>query len=440
MSASELISFRTLLLVWPQRTDRAHRIGQRSDVSVFRLVTNSPVEEKILSRASEKLNTAALVVEAGKFNKGSVENDNSLERKQLMEILLTDFDTSTAQAAAASKVQSAGQSEKSGSDFGDEDDNNSAASDKEDLNELLSNNENDYQMYAAHDEKRIRDGIPLAELYTSPDDVPDWIKYPGGKNKHKNQNGSLLDDTGDGSRKRKAVTYDDGLTEKQFIRLMEKQAIEDEKQHSARKKARRGGKFSSSGGDGEDEELADGDAGAELTDWTFRKLINCTKNVITLKDPATKRRLAELFLEKPAPQQFPDYYELIEKPIAINDILRKCRGKLYTYYKEYRDDWRLMVANAIKFNGEDSWVVQDALALEKELDRVMKRNGFSEESLPSPKPPKKPKKLRIKLSLKTVKQPGEGDGEGGGAVSSAAEAEGPPKKKRGRKPKAKKTP
>ena len=77
-------------------TDRAHRIGQRSDVSVFRLITNSPVEEKILSRATEKLNTAALVVESGKFNKGSVESDNSLERKQLMEILLTDFDNSPA--------------------------------------------------------------------------------------------------------------------------------------------------------------------------------------------------------------------------------------------------------------------------------------------------------------------------------------------------------
>jgi hypothetical protein len=48
--------------------DRAHRIGQRNDVSVFRLVTNSPVEEKILSRATEKLNVSELVVESGKFD------------------------------------------------------------------------------------------------------------------------------------------------------------------------------------------------------------------------------------------------------------------------------------------------------------------------------------------------------------------------------------
>ena len=217
-------------------TDRAHRIGQRSDVSVFRLITNSPVEEKILSRATEKLNTAALVVEAGKFNKGSVESDNSLERKQLMEILLTDFDTSNAQSAPK------GPSEKSGSDNGDDEDDASSASDKEDLNELLSNNETDYALYAKFDEDRIRNGIPLADLYTSPDDVPEWIKYPGGKEKQQKIQDGLLDDLGDNSRKRKNVTYDDGLTEKQFLRMMDKQAIEEEKQKSARKKARKGAK------------------------------------------------------------------------------------------------------------------------------------------------------------------------------------------------------
>ena len=415
--------------------DRAHRIGQRSDVSVFRLVTNSPVEEKILSRATEKLNTAALVVEAGKFNKGSVESDNSLERKQLMEILLTDFDSN---AKSAPK----GQSERSTSDNEDDDDASvgSEKSKEEDLNELLSNNERDFQMYVEYDQKRIRNGIPLAELYTSPTDVPDWIKYPGGK-KQKQQNG-YQEDGGDGSRKRKAVSYDDGLTEKQFLRLMEKQADEDAKQQSARKKARKGAKSNESAAanddeddEGDGEEQAPAGGGALLTDWTFRKLISCTKTVVALKDPGTKRRLADLFLEKPAPQQFPDYYELIEKPIAINDILRKCRGKLYTTFSEYRDDWKLMIANAVKFNGEGSWVVQDALALEKELDRVLKRNGFSEDKLPSPGKPKKPKKkLRIKLSLKAAVQPSAEEEEGDESEpAEAPEPATPAKKKRGRR-------
>lgn len=409
-----------------QAQDRAHRIGQRSDVSVFRLITNSPVEEKILSRATEKLNTAALVVEAGKFDNGSVEKDNSLERKQLMELLLTDFDSKDAPKG--------GPSEKSGSDNGDDEDDGSAASDKEDLNELISNNETDFAAYTKFDEDRIRDGIPIAELYTDPDDLPDWIKYPAGKEKHDQIQNGLLDDLGDGARKRKAVAYDDGLTEKQFLRLMDKQSIDEENQKTARKKARKEGASGTvEEDDEEDEEFVAGNTGSQLNDWTFRRLLSCTKTVVTLKDPATKRRLADLFLEKPAPQQFPDYYELIEKPIAINDILRKCRGKLYTTFTEYREDWKIMVGNAVKFNGEDSWVVNDAIALEKELDRVLKRNGFSEDKLPSPKPPKKPKKLRIKLSLKAAKPAAAAMD----APEPLDEAAPPPKKKRGRKPKKK---
>jgi len=60
--------------------DRAHRIGQKHEVRVFRLVTDSPVEERIISRATDKLNMTGLVVEAGKFNRDS----KAAERKWVM--------------------------------------------------------------------------------------------------------------------------------------------------------------------------------------------------------------------------------------------------------------------------------------------------------------------------------------------------------------------
>lgn len=372
-----------------------------------------------------------LVVEAGKFNKGSVEEDNSLERKQMMEILLTDFDTATGQK---SKGQPSEKSATSDNEDDEDEDGSNSSNKEEDLNELLSNNEIDYQMYADYDEKRKREGIPLAEVYTDPDDVPDWIKYPGG-NKQAAQNG-VHADIGDGSRKRKAVAYDDGLTEKQFMRLMDKKYAEEEKKEKVRKQAKKTARASISADDNDDAVEAP-NIESDLTDWTFRKLISCSKTVVTLKDPATKRRLSELFLEKPPPQQFPDYYEMIEKPIAINDILRKCRAKLYTSIQEFRDDWKLMVSNAIKFNGEGSWVAEDALALEKELERVLKRNGFSEDNVPTSKKSKK-KKLRIKLSLKGATQQNS-QTEGGIASAPGSEPEQAPpvKRKRGRPPKKK---
>lgn len=381
-----------------QAQDRAHRIGQRSDVSVFRLVTYSPVEEKILSRATEKLNMSELVVEAGQFDKRSVENDNSLERKRLMEVLLTDFDnTNNAKMTAEDKATSEITSD-AGDEDNDDDDDGSESSKEEDLNDLLSNNESDYQLYNAIDKERQSDPYAIdTSLFTRDEDVPDWVKYPGGRKNTSQEDGTI---PGSGSRKRKEVTYDDGLTEKQFLRLMDKQHDEAV---AARGQTKQASKRSVNGGGiasaGEDTAVA----GSELTDWTFRKLISCTKAVIALKDPSTKRRLSDIFLEKPSPEQFPDYYEIIPKPIAINDILRKCRGKLYVSMREYRDDWKLMFANAKTFNGEESWVVKDGMALEKELERVLKKNGFAEESPKKPSPQKPAKKLRIKLSLKTIK-------------------------------------
>ncbi|RYG58471.1 hypothetical protein EON64_21285, partial [archaeon] len=51
-----------------QAQDRAHRIGQKNEVRVFRLVTNSVIEERILTRANDKRSLNGLVVEAGQFN------------------------------------------------------------------------------------------------------------------------------------------------------------------------------------------------------------------------------------------------------------------------------------------------------------------------------------------------------------------------------------
>ena len=400
-----------------QAQDRAHRIGQRSDVSVFRMISRSPVEEKILSRATEKLNMSELVVEAGKFDKTSVENDNSLERKKMMEVLLVDFDTNANKndndtvGIGSQPLQEKAQAmapEFTGSEDGeiddgedDDDDNNSEASKEDDLNDLLSNNENDYQLYKSLDKiyAATKNAVDTS-LFTSEDDIPDWIKYPSGKKDAALQDTSV---PGSGPRKRKEVLYDDGLTEKQFLRMMDKQFDKEAATKTEQKILKRGTKsLGASAPIGAPVSVAI--ANSELTDWTFRKLISCAKSVVTLKEPSTKRRLCEIFLEKPSPEQFPDYYELILKPIAINDILRKCRGKMYANLQEFHDDWKLMFANASQFNGADSWVVEDGKTIKKELDRVMKKNGFSDEAGVKPKtPPKAKKKLRIKLSLKTLK-------------------------------------
>ena len=54
-----------------QAQDRAHRIGQKKPVSVFRLITEGTVEEKILERAMIKLKLDAVVVQQVRTRRGA---------------------------------------------------------------------------------------------------------------------------------------------------------------------------------------------------------------------------------------------------------------------------------------------------------------------------------------------------------------------------------
>lgn len=401
-----------------QAQDRAHRIGQRKDVRVFRIITQSPVEEKILSRATEKLQMNELVVEAGKFDKsGQDKDDNSLERLKMMELLLHDFDQNqNAQNNATSEEDF----EKT-SDDGEEEDS------KELLNEMISSNDDDYKLYCEMD----RDRTDAPVLYTEVSDCPDWILYPNGKPEPGEE---LIDAEYFGKRRAAAgeKVYDDGLTEKQFCRMMDKHADEDEKGKKKRKKKRNRNAVDPSlildydGGGGRKRSkttplqlddtprskassLSSGGLGnGEITAAMYDRLLSITRSIIYLKEKGTKRRLSDIFLEKPCPQTYPDYYQLIEKPIGMNDILRKCRAKLYSSVKDFRDDWNTLFKNARTYNGEGSWIVNDAEVIRGELDRLMEKNDLNNLvavkvlSSNTTAPIKKP--VRIKLSLKIPKK------------------------------------
>ncbi len=69
-----------------QAQDRVHRIGQSKTVRVFRLITNNSIEERILERASFKLDVDAKVIQAGMFNT----NASDAMRRQMLEQLLRE--------------------------------------------------------------------------------------------------------------------------------------------------------------------------------------------------------------------------------------------------------------------------------------------------------------------------------------------------------------
>jgi SNF2 family DNA or RNA helicase len=76
-----------------QAQDRAHRIGQKSEVRVLRLVTmgKDSIEEYVLEAAERKRNMDAKVIQAGRFD----QKTSADERRRILEELLAKDEVCT---------------------------------------------------------------------------------------------------------------------------------------------------------------------------------------------------------------------------------------------------------------------------------------------------------------------------------------------------------
>ena len=66
-----------------QAMDRAHRIGQKKEVLVFRFMTENTIEEKIIEKAYKKLAIDALVIQQGRLTESKVQ----LSKEELLQMV-----------------------------------------------------------------------------------------------------------------------------------------------------------------------------------------------------------------------------------------------------------------------------------------------------------------------------------------------------------------
>lgn len=69
------------------------------------------------------------------------------------------------------------------------------------------------------------------------------------------------------------------------------------------------------------------------------------------------------FLRKPSKRQYPDYYELIKRPIALDDIKKQLDSDGYSNLEDVKADFELLFGNAKQYNQTESEIFQDAKEL-----------------------------------------------------------------------------
>ncbi|KAI8370678.1 uncharacterized protein BYT42DRAFT_98580 [Radiomyces spectabilis] len=89
------------------------------------------------------------------------------------------------------------------------------------------------------------------------------------------------------------------------------------------------------------------------------------KELQKLKDDSGDHLVTELFQQLPPRRQYPDYYEVIKQPIALNGIKIKLDQHEYSSLSQLKADIELMVSNAKKYNIKESQVYEDAVAIQK---------------------------------------------------------------------------
>ncbi|KJA28510.1 hypothetical protein HYPSUDRAFT_128999 [Hypholoma sublateritium FD-334 SS-4] len=114
-----------------------------------------------------------------------------------------------------------------------------------------------------------------------------------------------------------------------------------------------------------------------LVMWTtVRDAVN--KDGISISSP---------FMRKVSKRDYPDYYELIKQPIALEDIKKKLDHHEYPSLQTVRNDFELLFANAKQYNQTESAIFQDAKELwklvQKTYSRLVPNDDENEKKPPS---------------------------------------------------------
>lgn len=341
-----------------QAQDRAHRIGQKNEVRVLRLMTVNSVEERIQAAARYKLNVDEKVIQAGMFDNKS----SSYERKQFLQnILLQEADAE------------------------EEEDE---VPDDETINQMLAREEEEFELYQKMDLERrrndARDPNRRPRLMEE-DELPSWLV----KDEKEVERLTIEDEEdkmfGRGSRARKEVDYSDSLTEKQWLRAIEDGNLEEiEEITKSQKRKKRKTEEHSPKEDTPKVKKKRGRPPVEKPAPNPPRITKMMKKlydlVIDYKD-SDGRVLSSMFMQLPSRKELPEYYEIITRPLDFKKIYNRIKLHKYRGLDDLENDVMELCQNAQSFNMEGSVIYEDSIVLQSVFTSArekLEKEGFTQ--------------------------------------------------------------
>ncbi|KAJ3128207.1 hypothetical protein HK098_004953 [Nowakowskiella sp. JEL0407] len=399
-----------------QAQDRAHRIGQTKEVRIYRLITVRSIEEHILARAQYKLDMDKKVIQGGKFDQKTSEK----EREDLLRSLFANDDDDKKE----------NDEDKEDEELNDDELNEVLARNEEELvifKEMDRQRKLEEERICA--ERGLSKPLPRLMSF---DELPNSLKYQdqidingearvemgrGARDRGTVRYRDLKDDEWLQAIER-GDDPDDIAREKELQRLerkarkAEKLAKEDSDDddmdddipiadavQTPKKRGRppvnpgstasprgrgrgrgrgaavsrlvedgrkRKRKRSPSGVDYDKEDLLPLPVRAAMVK-VCRHIFETVKN-LEVDDNQRIRKRSELFLEIPSKKFYPQYYTMIQNPISLMEIEKRFNSAEYDHISHFKDDFKLMFANARIFNLEGSPVFNDANEMERVFD------------------------------------------------------------------------
>ena len=404
-----------------QAQDRAHRIGQKNEVRILRLISANSVEEKILERAQYKLDMDGKVIQAGKFDNKSTNE----EREALLRTLLETADA----------TENMSQEEM----------------DDDDLNMIMSRSDEELELFKRMDVERERDS-PYGpnkrhNRLLSEDELPDIYLHEGNPTVEEPE-----EIVGRGARQRTQVRYDDGLTEEQWLeavdadddtvedavarkqariakriankekrtrgsvaatatsledspapsrddseappppppsvpkkrgrkskaekRKADEAALEELQPPPAKRKRGRQSKAALAAAAAAASTAVDARGGAQQRGLQQKVMQNVFKALMDLEAPPESdededgnqamegRPIIDPFVQLPSKKLYPDYYMVIKNPVSMDQIKKRINKEDYRSWRDFREDVLTLCNNARTYNEDSSLLFQDANTIE----------------------------------------------------------------------------